>query len=103
MLSTVADPLSCLSTAHDQSECERVQSQEPPTVDSYYLTAAAEDSSVATLDVNRIMCPGFPLCAAVLDGQPVWRDSIHYLPSTLVAQDAQIWQQLVATGFMSPS
>jgi hypothetical protein len=103
MLTTIHDPLSCLSAAHDQSECEKVQSEQLEQLDSYYLTAAAEDPSVATVDVNRIMCPGFPLCAAVLDGLPVWRDGKHYLPSNLVAHDDRIWHQLAQTGFFTPS
>jgi hypothetical protein len=101
MLSTIADPLSCLSAANDQSECERVQSARLRPIDSYYLTAAAEDPDVTTVDVNRVMCPGFPLCAAVLDGLPVWRDGKHFLPSNLVAHDDRIWHQLMRTGFFA--
>jgi hypothetical protein len=99
MLTTLADPLSCLSAAHDQSECERVQGP-PDRLDSYYRTAADESPDVATVDVNRVMCPGYPVCAAVLDGLPVWRDGKHYLPDNLVAHADQLWRQLVATGFL---
>ena len=99
MLTTSISSLSCLSAARDQSECEEVQSEKLEPLDSYYLTAAADDPDVATIDVNRVMCPGFPLCAALLDGQPVWRDRRHYLPSTLVAHDQQIWQLLRGTGY----
>jgi peptidoglycan/LPS O-acetylase OafA/YrhL len=99
MLTTSISSLSCLSAARDQSECEEVQSEKLEPLDSYYLTAAADDPDVSTIDVNRVMCPGFPLCAALLDGQPVWRDRRHYLPSTLVAHDQQIWQQLRGTGY----
>jgi hypothetical protein len=102
MLTTHSNSLSCLSAARDQSECEEVQSEKLEPLDSYYLTAAAEDPDVATIDVNRVMCPGFPLCAALLDGQPVWRDRRHYLPSTLVAHDPQIWRLLRETGFFTP-
>jgi len=101
MLTTVADPLSCLSAAPNQSDCERVQSEQLQPLDSYYFTAAAEDTSVATVDVNKVMCPAFPLCAAVLDGLPVWRDRNHYLPSNLVAHDDKIWHLLASTGFMT--
>jgi hypothetical protein len=101
MLSTIADPLSCLSAANDQSECERVQSARLRPIDSYYLTAAAEDPDVTTVDVNRVMCPGFPLCAAVLDGLPVWRDGKHFLPSNLVAHDDRIWHLFMRTGFFA--
>jgi peptidoglycan/LPS O-acetylase OafA/YrhL len=101
MLPTVDDPLGCLSGARDQSECETVQSGHDDLLDSYYLTAAAESPDVATIDVNQVMCPQYPLCAAVLDGLPAWRDSLHYLPANLVAHDGQIWDQLVATGFFT--
>jgi hypothetical protein len=103
MMTTIADPLSCLSAAHDQSECERVQSEKLQPIDSYYLTAAAEDPEVATVDVNRVMCPEFPLCAALLDGLPVWRDGKHYLPSNLVAHDDRIWHLFKRTGFFARS
>jgi len=101
MLATIDDPLGCLSAARDQSECERVQTVEDDPLDAAYLTAAADSPDIATIDVNRIMCPGYPLCAAVLDGLPVWRDNLHYLPANVVRHDGQIWAQLVATGFFT--
>jgi len=101
MLTTIDDPLGCLSAARDESECETVQTtpSDEPDPDPYYLAMAAEDPDVATIDVNRVMCPGYPLCSAVLDGLPTWRDDKHYLPANVVAHDGQIWDQLVATGF----
>ena len=47
MLTTSISSLSCLSAARDQSECEEVQSEELEPLNSYYLTAAADDPSVA--------------------------------------------------------
>jgi peptidoglycan/LPS O-acetylase OafA/YrhL len=101
MLTTLDDPLGCLSAARDRRQCETVQTVPADDPNPYYVTAAAEDPQVATIDVNRVMCPDFPLCSSVLDGLPVWRDSLHYLPANVVAHDAQIWDQLVATGFFS--
>ena len=101
MLTTIDDPLGCLSAAHDRSECETVQTVSADDPNPYYVAAAADDPDVATIDVNTVMCPGFPLCSSVLDGLPVWRDSLHYLPANVVAHDAQIWDLLVATGFFS--
>ena len=101
MLTTIDDPLGCLSAARDVSECETVQKVSPDDPNAFYLAAAAADPDVATIDVNTVMCPGFPLCAAVLDGLPTWRDDKHYLPANVVAHDAQIWDLLEATGFFS--
>ena len=94
MLTTIEDPLGCLSAARDVSECETVQKVSPDDPNAFYLAAAAADPDVATIDVNTVMCPGFPLCAAVLDGLPTWRDDKHYLPANVVAHDAQIWDLL---------
>jgi hypothetical protein len=101
MLTTIDDPLGCLSAARDASACETVQTVSPDDPNPYYLTAAATDPDVATIDVNTVMCPRFPMCAAVLDGLPTWRDDKHYLPANVVAHDGQIWDLLVATGFLS--
>ena len=50
------------------------------------------------MDINRIMCPAYPVCDPVLDGRPVWRDAMHYLPSTLMANEGAIWKALTQTG-----
>jgi hypothetical protein len=101
-LKTIGDPLGCLSGARHENECETVQTGPPDPLDSYYATEAAQHpDEVATIDVNRVMCPRYPMCAAVLDGLPTWRDQLHYLPGNLQAHDGQIWDQLVATGFFS--
>ena len=97
-LKTVLDPMSCLSAAQDMSECEMVQSKPPPQEDSYYLTAAVQRDDVSLIGINRIMCPAFPTCAAILGGLPVWRDKIHYLPQTLIRHEEAIWRQLRSTG-----
>jgi hypothetical protein len=101
MLTTIDDPLGCLSAATDASACETVQRVSPDDPNAYYLAAAAADPDVATIDVNTVMCPRFPMCAAVLDGLPTWRDDKHYLPANVVAHDAGIWDLLTATGFFS--
>ncbi len=73
---------------------------EPPIFDAYYRVLAMDDpADVATVDINPIMCPAWPVCEP-LDGRiPVWRDAGHYTADDLIKHRAEIWDLLHGSGF----
>jgi peptidoglycan/LPS O-acetylase OafA/YrhL len=94
------NPLECLAAAKRVSECRVPVPTEPPIFDGYYRLLALKDpADVATIDINPVMCPAWPVCEA-LDGRiPVWRDGGHYSADDLVKHRAEIWALLHGSGF----
>lgn len=50
------------------------------------------------MTISPLMCPARPVCDAVLDGIPVYRDPRHYSPPILDARREQIWQLIRESG-----
>jgi peptidoglycan/LPS O-acetylase OafA/YrhL len=94
------NPLECLAAAKRVSECRVPVPTEPPIFDAYYRVLALQDpADVATIDINPVMCPAWPVCDA-LDGRiPVWRDAGHYSADDLIKHRAEIWDLLHGSGF----
>ena len=93
------NPLECLSAARRVSECRAPVPTEPPMFDAYYRVLAMDDPDVATVNINPVMCPAWPVCDS-LDGRiPVWRDAGHYTSEDLIKHRAEIWDLLRHTGF----
>jgi hypothetical protein len=93
------NPLECLSAARRVSECRATVPKEPPLFDAYYRVLAMEYPDVATIDINPVMCPAWPVCES-LDGRiPVWRDAGHYTSEDLIKHRTEIWDLLRGTGF----
>ena len=93
------NPLECLSGARHVSECRVPVPTEPPIFDAYYRVLAMADPDVATVDINPVMCPAWPVCDA-LDGRiPVWRDGGHYSADDLIKHRKEIWDLLRGSGF----
>jgi peptidoglycan/LPS O-acetylase OafA/YrhL len=93
------NPLECLSAARRVSECRVPVPTEPPIFDGFHRVLAMDDPDVATVDINPVMCPAWPVCDA-LDGRiPVWRDGGHYSADDLVRHRGEIWHLLLGSGF----
>jgi peptidoglycan/LPS O-acetylase OafA/YrhL len=94
------NPLECLSAARRVSECRVPVPTEPPIFDAYYrVLAMDEPADVATIDINPVMCPAWPVCDP-LDGRiPVWRDGGHYSADDLIRHRGEIWDLLHGSGF----
>ena len=94
------NPLECLSAARRVSACRVPVPTEPPIFDGLYRVLATEHpADVATIDINPVMCPAWPVCDP-LDGRiPVWRDSGHYSADDLIRHRGQIWDLLRGSGF----
>ncbi len=77
------DPLDCLARASSQRDCVVNPPLDHPEVDGYYDTLETERESVATIDVNPVICPDAPYCRPILRGSVVWRDGNHVTPGVL--------------------
>jgi peptidoglycan/LPS O-acetylase OafA/YrhL len=93
------NPLECLSAARRVSECRAPVPTQPPIFDGYYRLLAMNHADVATVDINPIMCPAWPVCDPLIGRIPVWRDAGHYTAGALIKHRAEIWDQLHGTGF----
>ena len=94
------NPLECLSAARRVSECRAPVPTQPPIFDGYYRLLAIDDpADVATVDINPIMCPAWPVCDPLIGRIPVWHDAGHYTAEALIRHRAEIWDQLRGSGF----
>ncbi|MFS3127894.1 acyltransferase family protein [Nocardioides sp. Bht2] len=95
----LGDPLECLATSKLISQCRVPAPTSPPLIDSFYRTADVRSDAVDVVDINPVMCTHWPICDAIdADGDPVWRDGLHFLPSTLTKHSTEIWELLQETG-----
>jgi peptidoglycan/LPS O-acetylase OafA/YrhL len=95
------DPLDCLASSEYVDRCEVAFPRKPTYSDRVYEAAAAGIRRTFTFDVNRIVCPGAPRCAALIDGINVWRNVNHYSTQILRHFRTQIWTLIVRTGVLA--
>jgi S1 RNA binding domain protein len=62
------DPLDCLARATTLADCAVTAPLDRHSVDAAYVTLAATDEQVHTVDFNPMICPDNPVCAPVIDG-----------------------------------
>ncbi len=70
------DPLVCLSSAKSVDACRYVVSPEPEAVERMYR-AIANNHSIWSLNIDRLVCPYLPICDPVIDGKIVKMDRGH--------------------------
>lgn len=99
IISASFDPLDCLARSTYLRQCTVPFPRQPPISDRFYR-AAARAGRAKTFDINRIACPGAPVCSPMIDRIPVWRNFNHYTPELLVHFRNQIWATIVATGVL---
>lgn len=93
------DPLTCLAESERVEQCRVPVFSTIPGIDAITATVAGTmPDRVHAVSVNPIMCPQAPVCDAVDDGQPVWRDSRHYNPTVFSAHRDQVYRLLQSTG-----
>ena len=95
------DPLDCLARASQLGDCALVPPQEKPFTDGIFDTLAAQSpDDTATVDLNPVVCPDYPICRPVIDDTVVWKDPDHVTGTFLDEQRETIWARLTATGFV---
>jgi hypothetical protein len=70
------DPLACLSDAKFLEGCRYVASARSTPVEQHYRSLA-DGTSLWLLDIDRLICPYFPICDPVVDGTIVKKDPQH--------------------------
>jgi peptidoglycan/LPS O-acetylase OafA/YrhL len=90
------DPIDCLSSAKVLQECAYVAEKAPSTLDKFFRRLAKQHpDEVFSLDLDRLICPFFPICDAVVDGQIVKSDRWHLTPkfATAIAPEVGAYLQ----------
>jgi peptidoglycan/LPS O-acetylase OafA/YrhL len=100
---TGIDPLDCLSAARRTAECRVPAPEYASPSDAIYRVLAIDHPDTATVDINPVMCPAWPLCDAMQGRIPIWRDGGHYSSDALRAHSAGIWKVLDSTNFLGPT
>ena len=94
------NPLECLAAAQRVSECRATAPTQPPIFDALFRVLALKaPDDVATIDINPVMCPAWPVCEPLLGRIPVWRDGGHYSADALIKHRTEIWDLLEQSGF----
>jgi hypothetical protein len=92
------DPLDCLASSKFADRCDVAFPRKPRYIDRVFQTAASRLADTFTFDVNHIVCPSAPMCAALVDGITVWRNVNHYSTRILTHFRSQIWTRIARTG-----
>lgn len=70
------DPLGCLSSAKFLEDCRYVAT-ERPTPEEQLDRSLADQRTVWSFNIDRLICPYFPICDPVVDGKIVKKDPQH--------------------------
>jgi hypothetical protein len=95
------NPLTCLSAKKFLDDCRYVASPTSP-VERFYRSLA-NGSNVFTLNLDRLVCPYFPICDPIVHGIVVKRDPQHITAAYAQFLAAPIGAILVADGIISRS
>ena len=98
---SLEEPTVCLSGAASAGECAYEANTEPFPTEVSMRSEAERRPDVWTVDLDRIGCPLHPVCAAVIDGEVVFRDRYHLSERWLSDRRDTVWAAMVATGAFS--
>jgi peptidoglycan/LPS O-acetylase OafA/YrhL len=71
----VVNPLGCLETARYLQDCRYLANDRPSWYRSVIRQIAADNPRVWTVDLDKAICPYFPICDPIVDGAVVkWND-----------------------------
>lgn len=71
------NPLRCLSTGKAPRSCGFNATVPPTPLERYFENVAADEPDVELVDLDRLLCPRFPRCDAVVRNMIAWRDLAH--------------------------
>jgi peptidoglycan/LPS O-acetylase OafA/YrhL len=95
------EPTDCLSAADSTSACAVPVPMDTAPTDAFFITRAADEELLATLDLNPAFCPGAPLCQPVVGGEVVWRDDHHVTATFAESRAEQVWRILRGSGVLT--
>ena len=94
------NPLTCLSTGTAPETCSFPANQQPWELERFYRQQA-QRPDVASIDADRLVCPRWPTCDAVVGQIIVKRDANHltatYARSLAEPMAAQLQKELART------
>lgn len=96
-----SDPLTCLAARWEIQECAIPAPDRASALDRAYRKEARTRKDVFDVTISPLLCPARPVCDAVLDGIPVYRDSRHYSPPILADKREEIWQRIQKSGALT--
>ncbi len=95
------DPLDCLARAQTLGDCAVVPPIQKPFTDGIFETIATESpDDTATVDLNPVLCPDYPVCRPVIGDTVVWKDPDHVTGTFLDEAREDIWARLLRTGLL---
>jgi hypothetical protein len=95
----VFNPMTCLSKSKYLDDCRYAASPTSPT--EKYYRSLANGSNVYTLDLDRLVCPYFPICDPIVNGVVVKRDQQHITADYSQTLGAAIGRVFRADGIVS--
>jgi len=93
------DPLSCISE-HAAAKCTYFAGATPTPLELFYRSLA-NGKSVFSVNVDRIVCPRYPACDAVVDGAIVKRDPSHLTGTFAAAVAGKIDAAFTSDGILA--
>ncbi len=93
-------PLDCLARARYLSECLVAAPVRMRVSDAFFQAEDVARDDMASVNINRVICPDAPLCRPILDGRVVWRDNHHLTTRLLLHLRDGIWRRMVNTGIL---
>jgi peptidoglycan/LPS O-acetylase OafA/YrhL len=91
-------PLDCLAEAHTVGQCAVRYPLTPPASDGYMVALAAQSDQVATMNINKLVCPTRPMCLPYRNGHLVWRDQHHLMTGYAVSLRTKVWKLMRRSG-----
>ena len=89
------DPDACLSTGKAPGDCSYTANAQPTLLEQFYRRLA--QPNITSIDLDRLQCPRWPTCDAVVRNIIVKRDAVHltatYAESTWMKVDAVFRKQ----------
>ncbi|MFO1540492.1 MAG: SGNH hydrolase domain-containing protein, partial [Chloroflexota bacterium] len=91
-----ADPTECLASSRRIATCAFLD--RPVRIEGTLRELATGYPDVRLVDLDRVVCPTYPLCVPYQDGRVIWRDGTHVATGTWETRRREVWQALRSTG-----
>jgi peptidoglycan/LPS O-acetylase OafA/YrhL len=92
------DPLACLQKATVLEQCRYAAAAKPLKLDLLYRSIGRRDDGVQVLNLDKAVCPLFPMCDPMVNGQVVKFDQSHLTKQFVLTLVPQIDVFLRRTG-----
>ena len=84
------NPLDCLSASTYVEECRYIADQRPVSLETDYRELDRRSEDVWSVDMDKLVCPFFPICDPLVDGEIVKWDASHLTTAFVEAMAPQL-------------